>query len=129
MMSLLSMPELKTFSVHKDQFKRFDAFQQRTDCETRNEALKTLLDAVDMDDGTQPAREVDMDQALHVTADAEDVPDLTAEEKYNLMRLILGRINARAKQALTGLGNDNTSKAAVQCDKITELSAPFAREN
>lgn len=58
-----------------------------------------------------------------------DLPDINDDERANLLRLKLGRCNARAKTAATALENGNPDKALVTVDKITEISAPFARES
>lgn len=88
---------------------------------------------------------VDRDTPLHdrltellradIRADGEqieralaEVPDIDNDETLNLLRLKLGRCNARAKTAADALQDDNPEKALVTIDKVTEISQPFARE-
>lgn len=104
------------FWVDKDDWDNWKRTVDRdTSLDTR---IRELLAVDTRAEGNQ------LEQALSDT----DAFDLDEEETLNLLRLKLGRCNARANSAAAKIRNDNPDAALVTVDKIAELTQPFARE-
>lgn len=58
----------------------------------------------------------------------EDEASLDEIETLNLLRLKLGRCNARAKVATEKIRADESQSAIITLDKIIDITQPFARE-